>query len=166
MIGYAIALALAALPATPNPQADDKVAINTALNKVYGAISGPVGAPRDWDAMRAMFTPDARLYAAGKDGKLGGGTVQDYIDRSGKLLIESGFTETALVNRIEAYGDVAQVWSSYEGRFTADGKPKSVRGINSFQLHRQATGEWKVHSILWQSEHADLPLPPDMVAPK
>ena len=111
-----------------------------------------------------MFTQDARLYAVGPNNTMGGGTLDDYIARSGNFLVNNGFTETALVNRIEVYGDVAHAWSSYAGTFTQNGQPGSVRGINSFQLHRQADGSWKVHSIFWQAERPGLPLPADMEA--
>lgn len=142
----------------------DKTAIDATLDAVYAVISGPVGQPRDFDAMRAMFTDDARLYAVGPNGTMGGGTLDDYIERSGPFLVNNGFTETALVNRIEVYGDVAHAWSSYAGTFTQNGEPGSVRGINSFQLHRQADGRWLIHSIFWQAERPGLPLPADMEA--
>ena len=142
----------------------DRAAIDATLDAVYAVISGPVGQPRDFDAMRAMFTQDARLYAVGPNNTMGGGTLDDYIARSGNFLVNNGFTETALVNRIEVYGDVAHAWSSYAGTFTQNGQPGSVRGINSFQLHRQADGSWKVHSIFWQAERPGLPLPADMEA--
>lgn len=140
----------------------DEIAINAALNAVYAAISGPAGQPRDWDAMRALFTPEARLTAIRANG-VQGGTVDDYIAKSGPFLIEHGFTETALVNRIEIYGDLAQAWSSYAGSWTnPDGSPGTVRGINSFQLMRQQDGRWLVQSIFWQAETPENPLPADM----
>lgn len=144
------------------PAPADAVAIGAALDAVYAVISGPVGQPRDFDRMRTLFTPDARLTAITAKG-LGGGTLEDYISRSGKFLVEQGFTESALVNRIEVYGNLAQAWSSYEGRFTqAGGTPGVVRGVNSFQLVRQPDGRWLVQSILWQAATPDNPLPRDM----
>jgi hypothetical protein len=136
-------------------------AIEAAVAAVYGAISGPAGQPRDFAHMRTLFTPEARLTAIGADGP-SGGTLDDYIARSGKVLVESGFTERGLVNRVELYGDLAHVWSSYEGTFTRpDGSAGSVRGINSFQLVRQ-DGRWLVQSIFWQAEAPGRPLPHDM----
>ena len=164
------ALALAMPQATYAHEADGYLSLEEqaqaeipqVLAKVYAAISGPVGQERDWDAMRALFTDDARLYAITSQG-MRGGTVEDYIARSGAFLVQSGFTESALVNRVEVYGDLAQAWSSYSGTFTqADGTPGSVRGINSFQLMRAEGGRWLVHSIFWQAETPDTPLPADM----
>lgn len=142
--------------------ATERAAIEATLDSVYAAISGPAGQPRDFARMRALFTPDARLTAITAQG-LRGGTLDDYIARSGPFLVSQGFTETALVNRIEMYGDLAQAWSSYAGRFTRpDGTPGTVRGINSFQLVRQSDGRWLVQSILWQAETPANPLPADM----
>ena len=142
----------------------DEVAITATLAAVYSVISGPVGHERDWDAMRSLFTPDARLTAITPAG-LRGGTVEDYITRSGPFLVQNGFTESELANRIEIYGNLAHAWSSYAGTWTnADGSTGKVRGINSFQLVRQEDGRWLVQSIFWQAETPDNPLPADMEA--
>ena len=141
---------------------NDKAAIDAAIDAVYAAISGPVGQPRDWGAMRALFLPDATMTALRAEGRWTG-SVDDYIERSGPFLVDRGFTESALVNRIETYGDIAQVWSSYAGSWTnEDGSAGSLRGINSFQLMRQDDGRWLVQSIFWQAETPDNPLPADM----
>lgn len=137
----------------------DAEGINAAIQAVYAVISGPAGSPRDWNAMRAMFTPGAKLQAITAKG-LWGGTVEDYIAKSGPTLTQSGFTERELARRVEVYGNLAHAWSSYAGT-SADGKI-NVRGINSFQLVRQPDGRWLVNSILWQPESPALPLPADM----
>jgi hypothetical protein len=155
---------LMAKPVRIAPAKQDVAAIDAALDVVYAVISGPAGQPRDFARMKTLFTPDARLTAIGAKG-LAGGTVDDYIARSGKFLVESGFTERALVNRIEVYGDLAHAWSSYQGTFVnADGSAGKVRGINSFQLVRQPDGRWLVQSIFWQAEAPGRPLPADMAA--
>lgn len=152
-----------AAPAVSQPSPADVQAIEATLGSVYTVISGPAGQPRDFDRMRTLFTADARLSAITPQG-VRGGTVEDYIARSGKSLVDQGFSESALVNRIEVYGDLAQAWSSYEGRYTnSDGTRGAVRGINSFQLVRQQDGRWLVQSILWQAETPQIPLPTDMI---
>ena len=151
--------AIAAPPATRTVAASDEAAIGAALDAVYGVISGPAGQARDWARMRTLFTPEARLTAIGPNGARGG-TVEDYIAKSGPMLTTSGFTERELVRRVEIYGDLAHAWSSYEG--TGNGGKLKVRGINSFQLVRQ-NGRWLVQSILWQAESPARPLPADML---
>lgn len=161
-LGGCSGLAGSQRPPQVAPAPADIAAIETTLNSVYAVISGPVGQPRDFARMRTLFTPDARLTAITPQG-LRGGTLDDYIARSGKFLVEQGFTESALANRIEVYGDLAQAWSSYVGRFAnSDGTPGEVRGINSFQLVRQRDGRWLVQSILWQAATPGNPLPANM----
>ena len=132
-------------------------AIGLAIDAVYAVISGPPGQKRDWARMRTLFTPEARLTAIGAKGPVGG-TVEDYIAKSGPLLTKSGFTERELARRVEIYGNLAHAWSSYEGT----GDKIRVRGINSFQLVKR-DGRWLVQSILWQAENAATPLPADML---
>lgn len=158
------AQAARAAPAAPAISERDRAGIMAALDAVYAVISGPVGQERDFARMRTLFTPDARLSAIGHDGTIRGGTVEDYIARSGPSLVAGGFTERGLTTRIEVYGDLAHAWSSYEGRFTnPDGSAGSVRGINSFQLVRQKDGRWLVQAIFWQAETPTNPLPADML---
>jgi hypothetical protein len=165
-VALSLAIPAAAVAQEPAKQEStrmqDEQAINAALEAVYGAISGGVGEERDWDAMRALFTPEARLTAITANG-LRGGTVEEYIERSGPFLVKNGFAERQLASRIEIYGDLAHAWSSYGGTFTQeDGTPGKVRGINSFQLARQPDGRWLVQSIFWQAEAPERPLPSDM----
>ena len=99
----------------------------------------------------ASITPDRGLR---------GGTLEDYIAKSGPILEKEGFTEHELGRRVELYGNLATVWSSYDGR-TASGSFHE-RGINSFQLVK-VDGKWLVASILWQEEGKRFPLPKDMI---
>lgn len=168
MIIGAIALGLSVMPATAGVAHDrvavaaspaDQAAIGAALADVYAVISGPAGQQRDWARMRTLFTPEARLTVIGAKGPQGG-TVEEYIAKSGPTLIRVGFTERELARRIEVFGDLAHAWSSYEG--TGDGGKIKVRGINSFQLVRQ-DGRWLIQSIFWQAEGPTRPLPADML---
>ena len=165
---FVLSLLIAAaqpVPAAPpsiRPMTERELAeanIGLTLNGVYGVISGPAGQKRDWDKMRSLFTDDARLYAITSKG-LRGGSLDNYIQASGPLLEQHGFVERELERRVEVYGNLAHAWSSYEG--TGDGGKLKQRGINSFQLARQADGSWKVFTILWQPENASIPLPADM----
>ena len=165
----AMALATGQPAAAPPPAAppgmtrtQDEYAITRAIGDVYAVISGPAGKARDWERMKSLFTSDARLYAISTRRGMSGGTVADYITNNGENLVKVGFTEKELARRIEIYGNLAQVWSSYHGT-SSDGSV-NVRGINSFQLARQPDGRWLVHSILWQQENPTIKLPQDMEA--
>jgi len=146
----------AAVVATANSA--DIAAIGTAVSSVYEIISGPPGQKRDFDRMRSMFAPGATMRAIGPKG-VRGGTVEDYIARNSAILEKEGFTERELGQRVEQWGNLATVWSSYDGR-TANGSFHE-RGINSFQLVK-VDGKWLVASILWQEETPAFPLPNDL----
>jgi hypothetical protein len=150
-----LALTLAVAPA---PTAADMAAIDLTIRDVYAVISGPPGQKRDFDKMRSLFAPNALLRVIGPKG-LRGGTLDDYIARSGPVLEKEGFTEKELGRRTELYGNLATVWSAYDGR-TASGSFHE-RGINSFQLVK-IDGKWLVASILWQEETKEFPLPANL----
>jgi hypothetical protein len=164
MIKVAIALALTtalatAAPAPAKPRADDRAGIDRTIHDTYAVISGPAGQKRDFDKMRALFAPGALLRVITPKG-IRGGTLEDYIAKSGPILEKEGFTEHELGRRTEVYGNLATVWSSYDGR-TQSGSFHE-RGINSFQLVK-VDGRWLVASILWQEEGTRFPLPADML---
>ncbi|MBX7481541.1 hypothetical protein [Qipengyuania qiaonensis] len=139
-------------------------AVERVVTQAYAVIFGPKGAERDWDTMRAMYLPGARMTAMRPDG-IEICTVERYIAGKRDFLTQNGFSESTLVNRIEIYGDMAHVWSSYSGDWIEpEGNPGRTRGINSFQLRRDEEGNWRIHSLLWQVETPDLPLPTDMDA--
>jgi len=142
----------------PTVSPADLAGIDAAIDGVYAVISGPPGQKRDFDRMRSLFAPGATLKVVTDKG-VRGGTLEDYIKANATVLEKEGFTERELARRVHAYGNLANVWSSYDGA-TATGSFHE-RGINNFQLVKVA-GRWLVASILWQEETAAFPLPADM----
>src|SRR4026207_1763643 len=64
---------------------------------VYDVISGPAGQKRNWDRMRTLFVPDARMIPTGKratgESTRRVLTVEEYITNSGPFLEKDGFFE-------------------------------------------------------------------------
>ena len=141
-----------AVPANPA----DVASIDSIMRATYDVISGPAGQKRDWNRMRSLFTSNARLMPLARTG-LRSGSVEDYIATSGPMLEQRGFHEIELARKVEQYGDIAHVFSTYEARNSLGG-PVIMRGINSFQLVRHG-GRWWVVSIMWQQETPDNPIP-------
>jgi hypothetical protein len=136
---------------------------------VYDVISGPAGQKRNWDRMRTLFVPDARMIPTGKrptgESTRRVLTVEEYITNSGPFLEKEGFFETEIGRKTEQYGNIVHVFSTYESKRTlADEKP-FMRGINSFQLWNDGK-RWWVITILWQSESKDTPIPEKYITPK
>jgi hypothetical protein len=149
----------------PAPKPDDVKSIDAIMTAVYDVISGPPG-ERDWSRFRSLFLPTARLTAAtkGPDGAihLRPMSADDYATRAGGYFLKNGFFEHPIVNRVQTFGNVAQVFSSYESRHAA-GEAPFARGINSFQLLNDGK-RWWVVSILWDEERPDNPLPKEFAA--
>ena len=136
---------------------------------VYDVISGPAGQKRNWDRMRTLFVPDARMIPTGKrpSGEITRRvmTVEDYITNSGPFLEKEGFFEKEIGNKTEQFGNIVHVFSTYESKRTlADEKP-FVRGINSFQLWYDGK-RWWVITIFWQGESPDNPIPEKYITSK
>jgi len=136
---------------------------------VYDVISGPAGQKRNWDRMRTLFVPDARMIPIRRSptGELTRRvlTVEEYITSSGPLLEKDGFFETEIGRRTEQFGNIVHVFSTYESkRAVADEKP-FTRGINSFQLWYDGK-RWWVITILWQGESKDIPIPERYIGTK
>ncbi|HTS61339.1 MAG TPA: hypothetical protein VMH28_04910 [Candidatus Acidoferrales bacterium] len=151
-------LALAAAGVVPVGAADTD-SVDSVVRTVYEVISGPAG-PRDWPRFRALFADGARLIAIRVNAGVATPTVMtpdEFAQRSGANAEKNAFYEAPVAQRVEMFGNIAHVFSTYESRRAPGDKP-FARGINSFQLVR-AGGSWKVMTILWDSEREDSPIP-------
>ena len=172
LLGAALALAASSLPAqTPAPaptttrpaaRPEDVRSVDAIIGALYASISGSPGQKRDWDRMRSLFAPDAKMMPLSPT-PTGGArpvviTVDEYVTRSGARIEEMGFTEREIARRTEEYGQLVHVWSTYAGGGTAANAPPPIRGINSIQL--AFDGErWWVVNITWLQERPGNPLP-------
>jgi hypothetical protein len=151
------------MPSSVNPA--DVESIDSIINATYDVISGPAGKKRDWDRERSLFVPGARLIpTATVPGKTDVELaplvldVEGYIERVEPLFAKEGFYETEIARRVEQFGQIAHVWSTYESRHDPS-EPKSfMRGINSIQLFNDGK-RWWILSIYWQHESKQHPLP-------
>lgn len=149
----------------PAARPDDVKSVDSILAALYGVISGPAG-ERDWDRFRSLFLAQGRLTSATKnpDGswRVRPMSVEDYAKGAGGYFAQHAFYESPIVNRIETFGNVTQVFSSYESRH-APGEAPFARGINSIQLLYDGS-RWWIVSILWDQERSDNPLPKELAA--
>jgi len=149
-------------PATPAANAADVASIDTIIAAVYDVISGPAGKKRDWDRMRSLFVPGARLIPTGprQAGGYGSGvlTIDEYIERGSGFFDKEGFYEREVARRTEQFGQIAHAFSTYESRHAPDDAKPFQRGINSVQLMNDGK-RWWIVTIFWQGEDAKSPLP-------
>ena len=146
----------------------DGESIDALVAAMYDVLSGPSDQPRDWDRFRALFAEGGRMVPMTPDGSGGWHpdirSLDHYIGGFDQTLAEhpafqgKGFYESEAARRVERYGDIAVVWSTYEGRFSPDDERPFMRGVNTLDLVRVG-GEWKVLQVLWQQETPQTPLP-------
>jgi hypothetical protein len=155
----------AAMPApvtAPPARPADVASSEAIITALYDVISGGPNQNRDWDRFRSLFTSGARLIvgAPSSDGRVPARnmTVEEYVVMADPFLKRDGFWEREIARRVERYGNVAHVFSTYESRVKSADAPPFSRGINSIQLI--TNGErWWVVTILWDFERPGNPIP-------
>ncbi len=148
-------------PLAPQAKRGDVDSMDHILAALYDVISGPLGQKRDWDRFRSLFLPGARLIPSGPRPQGGFGarvlTADEYVERAQPFLEKEGFFENEIARHTDQYGQIAQVFSTYESRH-AQGEKPFARGINSIQLMSDGT-RWWVVTIFWEGERPDNPIP-------
>jgi hypothetical protein len=144
-------------PAEPK----DVASADAIIAALYDANSVLVDQKRDADRFRSLFVPGARLIptARGPEGKAGLRTltVEDYVKMGSQGPPRGGFSEREIARSSETFGNIMQVFSTYESHRNANDR-MPTRGINSIQLFNDGT-RWWVVTVLWENERPDNPIP-------
>jgi hypothetical protein len=128
---------------------------------LYAAISGAAGKPRDWARFRGFFFSGARMIPTNRaiHAGQGGHPPDTFIRTTAPVVEQMGFFERPIAARVERFGCIAHVWSTYDSRHAPDDAEPFARGINSIQLYHDGA-RWWVVNVFWDSERAGNPLPP------
>jgi len=149
-------------PAKPRP--DDVKSPDAIIKAMYENISGPAGS-RNWYRERSLYLEGARLIPIGnrvhKEGDLQIMSIDEWIEDAKSFLEENDFYESEIMRKIHSYGNLVQVFSTYESRNDPDGKP-IARGINSIQLLNK-NGRWWIVTVMWDNESKDNPIPEEFL---
>jgi hypothetical protein len=155
------------MPRASAPESADGASVDAIIKALYESVShGPDGEP-DWKRMRDIFLQVGMLIPPkpARDDIFTVLDVDSYEERTKKWMAgakskgePTSFYETEVARKMDCFGNVCQVFSTYASRHApADEKP-FMRGINSIQLvgdgHR-----WWVASVAWDTERADNPIP-------
>lgn len=136
--------------------------LDSTIETLYAVISGEKGEARDWDLMRFLFKPEAKLIPSGKDQsgvhQVRYMTVDDYVNSSGKWLVDNGFFEKEIHRETHTFGNITQVFSTYEAFNSEADKTPFMRGINSIQLLNDGK-RWWIINIYWMQESKENPIP-------
>ncbi|MBS1734809.1 MAG: hypothetical protein JST02_16070 [Bacteroidetes bacterium] len=111
------------------------------------------------DSCLHVPNPSVGMARKGKDGKvkLQLITLKQFHEASDAALEKDGFYEREISRKVENFGAIYHVWSTYETKNTADG-PVTARGINSIQLYFDGTRFW-ILSWVFDEESEQNPIP-------
>ena len=136
--------------------------IDSTIKTLYDVISGEKGEERNWELFKALFKPQAKLIPSGKNKEglydLRYMTPDDYIKASGKWLVENGFFEKEIHRKVDTFGNISQVFSTYEAYRSKTDETPFMRGINSIQLLFDGN-RWWIVNIYWTQETKEHPIP-------
>ena len=82
----------------------------------------------------------------------------DYIKSSGKWMTDTGFIENEIHRKVDAFGNIAHVFSTFEAFHKKTDEAPTMRGINSIQLLNDGK-RWWIMTILWDDETWRNPIP-------
>jgi hypothetical protein len=158
---FALQYAMAQISKEADPK--DVGSLDSIMRAVYDVISGEQGKARDWDRFRSLLHKDARLIPSGKNVETGVVgvrtlTTDEYVKRAQPVFKKEGFHERETARHTDIYGNIAQVFSTYESRHSPKDPKPFARGINSFQLLNDGM-RWWVVTIYWEAETAGNPIP-------
>jgi hypothetical protein len=150
---------------SPTARPEDVTSPSAVVRASYVAISGPPGQVLNLDRFRSLFLSQAQLISVSvKDGQsvARAMTLSEFTDMLTARIGKDGHLEHEIAQRIEVYGNIANVWSSYESRKTPD-DPHVTRGINSIQLMNDGK-RWWITGAQWQHETAETPIPAEYLS--
>jgi hypothetical protein len=135
----------------------DQEQIGAVIDEMYAMISGPAG-PRDWSRQANSFLPEARQVRTWVDEQgrpmKKSMTVEEYARDTTPFFEQNPFFEVETSRRIDVFGNMAHVWSSYEARVAPDDAAPERRGINSIQLFRDPERGWRIIHMIWDNERS------------
>ena len=156
-------------PGWPEPRVSDVDSVDHIVAALYDVISGPPHQPRNWNRMRSLFVPGARLapvrpVPGTPDAKTNPATdvsfltVEEYIAHAAPRMEAEGFFERGVHNELAQYADLTSVFSTYESRRSDRDAVPIARGINAIQLIKDGGRYWIVE-VLWEAERPEAKIP-------
>jgi hypothetical protein len=147
---------------------NDGASVDAIIAALYAAVSHDEASTPNWERMRSMFLQVGMLIPP-KNPRSELFTVLD-VDGFEQRVKESiasmkakgdptSFFEREIARRTDCFGNVCQVFSTYESRRAPSDEKPFVRGINSIQLVNDGH-RWWIASVAWDQERPDNPIPP------
>jgi hypothetical protein len=146
----------------------DGTSVDAVLAALYASVSHDEASSPNWERMRGIFLQVGMLIPP-KNPRSDLFTVLDvdgFEQRVKESIVASkakgdptSFFEKEIARRTDCFGNVCQVFSTYESRRAPSDEKPFVRGINSIQLVNDGH-RWWIASVAWDQERPDNPIPP------
>jgi hypothetical protein len=155
---------LSASALADGPQSTDVSSIDAIIEASYDALSGPVGAPRQWARYLNLLDPAARLVSESFNANTGMPTVtrlgrDEYVRVSNDYLVRSGFIDRKLGCITNRFGSIASVRCGFEG-FEASRLVE--RGVAFYHVYHDGN-RWWILSVEWEQERPGHPIPAELL---
>ena len=146
----------------------DGSSVESIVIALYQSVShGPEYEPA-WNRLRALFLPEAIIVPPMRadaeaftvlDVDAFEQRIRKYIAGRKEKGEQLGFTEREIARRENRFGDVCQVFSTYETVRAPNDPVPFARGIHSIQLVYDGR-RWWIAALVWDNEREDNPIPP------
>jgi len=143
----------------------DVATIDGLVKALYESVSFSAGSQPDYSRLRSLFHPDGRMIPSKgeRDPGVRVMDVETFIVRSREDVViggleRRGFVETEVARRMQSFGSIVHLFSTYESRYSAADPAPIQRGINSIQMVKEGN-RWWILSILWEVERPGNPMP-------
>ncbi len=137
-------------------QMTDIRAIKELIGRQFGSLSWSPEAPADWDRFTSDFFPEASLYPAARPVQRQ--STKAFVERLSGLseTMLSSFRENVLGTEVHVFGNVAIAAAGCE---MIENETEVNRGVEMLLLVKEK-GKWKIVAQAWDTESADVKLPP------
>jgi hypothetical protein len=172
LLVFAVSVAGAQTPApaaaprpTQPPAPTEAASVDAILAALYAGVSHPPNEQPDWSHLRTICLKEARFIPPQRPtGEFVFLSTEDFITRVSSGIAsrapkkeDMGFFEREISRKADCWGNICQVFSTYEGRhLPADAKP-FVRGINAIHLVKDGN-RWWVVNVFWDQESPEKPI--------
>jgi hypothetical protein len=140
---------------------DEVGTLDGIIKAYYDVVTVKKGEKVSYQRDSCLHVPNALVGSAqkGRGGKVSLKliTLKQFHQASDAFLEKDGFWEREISRRVENFGAIYHVWSTYETKNVEDG-PVIERGINSIQLYFDGTRFW-ILSWIFDNESKEQPIP-------
>ena len=140
---------------------DNVSTLDGMMKAYYDVVTVKKGGKVSYERDSSLHLPNVNVgwVAKNKDGKSAFKYVslKEYHRLSDAYLEKNGFYEREISRKVENFGGIYHVWSTYESR-NAPGGPVIDRGINSVELFNDGTRFW-ILGWFFDGERKDNPIP-------